>query len=123
MEAKKIRLFTQFRAIREPDVLAVMHAAEAIDEGHWTMRCPGHSGAGSSSLEVTLSAGRYTLKCYYGCTTEKIIQGALDHLDDKCNRCEASQIADATRKRNGNAACEQCVKPVGARNDEAPSAA
>ncbi len=56
------------KPLREPDIIALMHAAEAIDSGYWTMRCPAHRGAGVSSLEVTLECGRYHLRCMCGCS-------------------------------------------------------
>lgn len=61
----------------EPEIIALMHAAEAIDSGHWLMRCPAHRGASASSLEVTLAAGRYTLHCNCGCSPAAIIAAAL----------------------------------------------
>lgn len=94
-----------FRALREPDILAVMHAADAIHEGHWTMRCPAHQGGVSASLEVALKNGRYQLKCFYGCTPAEIIRAALDKLDDKCARCDATQIASVAVRR---ARCGKC---------------
>lgn len=63
--------------LREPDIIALMHAAEAIDSGHWLMRCPAHGGASASSLEVILSQGRYTLTCMCGCAPERILAAAL----------------------------------------------
>ena len=58
-------------------VLALMHAAEAIDSGHWLMQCPAHAGASAASLEVILSQGRYTLTCMGGCAPERILAAAL----------------------------------------------
>ncbi|HML81976.1 MAG TPA: hypothetical protein PKE37_09450 [Thiomonas arsenitoxydans] len=63
--------------LREPDIIALMHAADAVDAGHWLMRCPAHRGASASSLEVTLAAGRYTLRCNCGCSPAAIIAAAL----------------------------------------------
>lgn len=63
--------------LREPDIIALMHAAEAVDSGHWLMRCPAHRGASASSLEVTLDTGRYTLHCNCGCSPAAIIAAAL----------------------------------------------
>jgi hypothetical protein len=74
-----------------PALLALMHAAEAIDSGHWLMRCPAHGGASASSLEVILSQGRYTLTCMCGCAPERILAAALalaqakaDGRDEPC---------------------------------------
>ncbi len=67
--------------LREPDIIALMHAAEAIDSGHWTMRCPAHRGAGASSLEVALECGRYHLLCMCGCSPAAIIAAALALAD------------------------------------------
>lgn len=99
-----------FRAVREPDVLAVMHAAEAIDEGHWTMRCPAHGGGSASTLEVTLRAGRYTLRCRYGCTPEQIIAAAIRRQDARCNSCEV-QALQALARASGEGAgqCSGCA--------------
>ena len=58
-------------------LLALMHAAEAIDSGHWLMQCPSHAGASAASLEVTLDAGRYGLRCIGGCAPERILDAAL----------------------------------------------
>ena len=58
-------------------LLALMHAAEAIDSGHWLMKCPAHQGASSASLEVRLSEGRYDLRCVGGCKPERVIAAAL----------------------------------------------
>ncbi|WP_288060976.1 hypothetical protein [Thiomonas sp.] len=58
-------------------LLALMHAAEAIDSGHWLMRCPAHGGASASSLEVILEGGRYSLACMSGCSPAAIIAAAL----------------------------------------------
>lgn len=68
------------RPLTETDgaaLLALMHAAEAIDSGHWLMQCPGHAGASAASLEVILSQGRYTLTCMGGCAPERILAAAL----------------------------------------------
>ncbi|MDE2268575.1 MAG: hypothetical protein KGL33_06125 [Betaproteobacteria bacterium] len=77
--------------LREPDIIALMHAAEAIDSGHWLMRCPAHRGASASSLEVTLEGGRYALACMCGCAPERILAAALalaqakaDGRDEPC---------------------------------------
>ena len=59
------------------DLLPLMHAAEAIDSGHWLMKCPAHQGASSASLEVRLSEGRYDLRCVCGCKPERVIAAAL----------------------------------------------
>ena len=82
--------------LREPDIIALMHAAEAIDSGRWLMRCPAHRGASASSLEVTLDAGRYTLHCNCGCSPAAIIAAALalaqakaDGREDKAEPCAA----------------------------------
>ncbi len=58
-------------------LLALMHAAEAIDSGHWLMKCPAHQGASSSSLEVRLSEGRYDMRCICGCKPDQVIAAAL----------------------------------------------
>jgi hypothetical protein len=58
-------------------LLALMHAAEAIDSGHWLMKCPAHQGASSASLEVRLSEGRYDLRCVGGCKPDLVIAAAL----------------------------------------------
>ena len=68
------------RPLTETDgagLLALMHAAEAIDSGHWLMRCPAHRGASASSLEVTLDAGSYSLSCICGCSPAAILAAAL----------------------------------------------
>ena len=68
------------RPLTETDgaaLLALMHAAEAIDSGHWLMQCPGHAGASSASLEVILSGGRYRLICMDGCAPGGILAAAL----------------------------------------------
>ena len=74
------------------DVLAVMHAADAVAAGRWIMRCPAHGGSSASSLEVTLSDGRYILHCAFGCTPEQIVQAALDRLRAKCDSCDEAEI-------------------------------
>ena len=61
------------------DIIALMHAAEAIDSGHWIMRCPAHEGA-SASLEVTLGHGRYQLLCRCGCKPHEIMSAALARI-------------------------------------------
>jgi hypothetical protein len=58
-------------------LLALMHAAEAIDSGHWLMKCPAHAGASAASLEVRLCDGRYDLRCICGCKPERVIAAAL----------------------------------------------
>ncbi|MDA8260743.1 MAG: hypothetical protein M0Z99_34775 [Betaproteobacteria bacterium] len=58
-------------------LLALMHAAEAIDSGRWLMQCPAHAGASAASLEVVLSHGRYTLTCMCGCAPERVLAAAL----------------------------------------------
>jgi hypothetical protein len=65
------------------DIVALMHAAEAIDSGDWIMRCPAHEGA-SASLEVTLSHGRYQLLCRCGCKPQAIMNAALARLGLDC---------------------------------------
>lgn len=100
-ERHDMKQYTDF--VREPDVLAVMHAADAIGEGQWTMRCPAHSGGSSNTLEVTLSAGRYTLRCCYGCSPDDIIRAAVRRLDSDYERCEAKLIASAQQRRASNA--------------------
>ena len=97
----------EFRAVREPDVLAVMHAAEAVDEGYWTMRCPAHGGGSASTLEVTLRAGRYTLRCHYGCTPEQVIAAAIRRLDAQCYACEVQALARASGEGAGQ--CSGCA--------------
>ena len=57
------------------EIIALMHAAEAIDSGYWIMRCPAHRGA-SSTPEVALADGRYRLHCRCGCTPQQIVQAA-----------------------------------------------
>jgi hypothetical protein len=64
-------------------LLALMHAAEAIDSGHWLMKCPAHQGASSASLEVRLCEGRYALRCVGGCKPERVIAAALDLVQAK----------------------------------------
>jgi hypothetical protein len=59
-------------------LLALMHAAEAVDSGAWLMKCPAHGGASSASLEVRLSEGRYDLRCIGGCKPERVLAAALD---------------------------------------------
>ena len=86
------------KELRETDVLAVLHAADVLDEGRILMRCPAHTGSVSASLEVTLNAGRYSLRCRYGCSPEKVLQAALDKLKNKCETCEASVIAASVRR-------------------------
>ncbi|MDE2268802.1 MAG: hypothetical protein KGL33_07295 [Betaproteobacteria bacterium] len=58
-------------------LLALMHAAAAIDSGRWLMRCPAHRGASASSLEVILEGGRYALSCMCGCSPAAIVAAAL----------------------------------------------
>ncbi len=58
-------------------LLEVLHAADKIDSGHWRMRCPAHHGEISSSLEVSLEAGRFHLVCACGCTTDEILRAAV----------------------------------------------
>ena len=61
----------------ESMLLEVLHAADKIDAGHWRMRCPAHQGAASSTLEVSLEAGRFRLHCDCGCTTDEILHAAI----------------------------------------------
>ena len=58
-------------------LLALMHAAEAVDSGFWLMKCPAHAGASAASLEVRLSHGRYDLRCVGGCKPDLVIAAAL----------------------------------------------
>jgi hypothetical protein len=62
----------------ESKLLEVLHAADKIDSGHWRMRCPAHQGEMSSSLEVSLEAGRFRLVCACGCTTDEILHAAVE---------------------------------------------
>ena len=91
---QKTKLFTR---LREDDILAVLHAADAIDRGRIVMRCPAHHGGAASTLEVHLAAGRYELRCAYGCTAEEVVQAALDALRNKCETCDSAVIARAMR--------------------------
>jgi len=77
--------------LREPGIIALMHAAEAIDSGHWLMRCPAHCGASASSLEVTLDAGLYTLHCICGCSPAAIFAAALALAQAKADGREDEQ--------------------------------
>ena len=56
----------------------LLHAADKIESGQWRMRCPAHPGQSSGTLEVSLEAGRFRLKCICGCPTDKILQAAID---------------------------------------------
>jgi hypothetical protein len=62
----------------EHTLFDVLHAADKIDCGRWRMRCPAHDGAASSTLEVSLSGGRFRLKCACGCTTDEILRAAIN---------------------------------------------
>ncbi len=66
--------------MKETDLLTILRAAERIDRGEWLMRCPAHRGAWSSSLELRLDAGRYTLRCMAGCSVDAVLQAALRKL-------------------------------------------
>ena len=86
------------RPLTETDgaaLLALMHAAEAIDSGHWLMQCPGHAGASAASLEVILSRGRYTLTCMCGCAPERILAAALALVQAKVAGCPDDRPGDA----------------------------
>lgn len=85
---------------REPDSLALvpedalfdlLHAADKIDSGYWRMRCPAHRGEASSTLEVSLEAGRFRLQCICGCPTDKILQAAIDASARRYAGMEARQ--------------------------------
>lgn len=62
--------------MNDADLLTLLHAADAVDSGHWLMRCPAHRGALASSLEVVLEAGRYRLTCMCGCMPDAILAAA-----------------------------------------------
>ena len=86
------------RPLTETDgagLLALMHAAEAIDGGHWLMRCPAHRGASASSLEVILEGGRYSLACRCGCSPAAIIAAALALAQAKADGREDEQSCAA----------------------------
>jgi hypothetical protein len=78
----------------ESKLLEVLHAADKIDSGHWRMRCPAHQGEMSSSLEVSLEAGRFRLVCACGCTTDEILRAAVEASRGSF-RAPASTIAQA----------------------------
>lgn len=75
------------------DVLAsIQEGVDQIDSAHIVMKCPAHRGALTSSLEVTLVAGRLEMHCMCGCTQDKILaavhgtgQKQPDHYDDFVN--------------------------------------
>lgn len=75
-------------------VLALMHAAEKIDRGHWLMKCPAHRGDGGATLEVHLEAGRYALHCIGGCKPDAVIRAAIESVHSKGDRLEIA-LAEA----------------------------
>ena len=74
-------------------LLALMHSAEAIDSGHWLMKCPAHQGASSASLEVRLGEGRYDLRCVCGCQPDLVIAAALALVQAKVDGREEEPCA------------------------------
>ncbi|MHB1669235.1 hypothetical protein [Thiomonas sp.] len=80
------------------DVLAsIQEGVDQIDSAHIVMKCPAHRGALTSSLEVTLAAGRLEMYCMCGCPPDRILAAARgtgqeqpDHYDDFVNALAAA---------------------------------
>ncbi|SCC95240.1 conserved hypothetical protein [Thiomonas sp. X19] len=60
------------------DVLvAILDNIGQIDNACIAMKCPAHAGVFTSSLEVTLKAGRLSMHCMCGCPEDRILAAAL----------------------------------------------
>ena len=60
------------------NVLAsILEGVDQIDSARIVMKCPAHTGAFKSSLEITFVAGRLHMQCMCGCTRDRILAAVL----------------------------------------------
>ena len=70
-------------------LVAVLDSIDQIDSARIVMKCPAHTGAFTSSLEVALAAGMVSLHCMCGCTQDRILATALGEQPQQRDAVEA----------------------------------